>query len=69
MPGNPNNIVSDLKFGNLDLAVCFGGEGGLSYAAYDTKLVLMRFYDPTAGHVFVDGKDVRTYDKDTLHRM
>ena len=45
MPDNPNNIVSDLKFGNLDLAVCFGGEGGLSYAAYDTKLVLMRFYD------------------------
>lgn len=31
--------------------------------------LLMRFYDPTCGHVFVDGKDVRTYDKDTLHRM
>ena len=31
--------------------------------------LLMRFYDPTRGHVFIDGKDVRTYDKDTLHRL
>ncbi len=30
--------------------------------------LLMRFYDPTAGHVFIDGKDVRTYDRDELHR-
>jgi len=31
--------------------------------------LLMRFYDPDKGHVFVDGRDVRTYDKDKLHRM
>lgn len=31
--------------------------------------LLMRFYDADQGHVFVDGKDVRTYDRDTLHRM
>ena len=31
--------------------------------------LLMRFYDTTKGHVFVDGKDVRTYHKDDLHRM
>ncbi len=30
--------------------------------------LLMRFYDATDGHIFVDGKDVRTYDKDDLHR-
>lgn len=30
--------------------------------------LLMRFYDPDSGGVFIDGKDVRTYDKDTLHR-
>ncbi len=30
--------------------------------------LLMRFYDPTAGHIFIDGKDVRTYNKDELHR-
>jgi ATP-binding cassette subfamily B protein len=30
--------------------------------------LLMRFYDPTCGHVFLDGQDVRTYDKDALRR-
>lgn len=31
--------------------------------------LLMRFYDADEGHVFVDGKDVRSYDKDELHRL
>lgn len=31
--------------------------------------LLMRFYDTTNGHVFIGGKDIRTYDKDELHRM
>ena len=31
--------------------------------------LLMRFYDTSKGHIFIDGKDVRTYDKDYLHRM
>ena len=30
--------------------------------------LLMRFYDVSDGGVFVDGKDVRTYDKDSLRR-
>ena len=30
--------------------------------------LLMRFYDVEDGGVFVDGKDVRSYDKDELHR-
>ncbi|MCD7817924.1 MAG: ABC transporter ATP-binding protein/permease [Lachnospiraceae bacterium] len=30
--------------------------------------LLMRFYDPTDGHIFVDGRDVRTYEKDDLRR-
>ena len=30
--------------------------------------LLMRFYDADAGGVFVDGRDVRSYDKDALHR-
>ena len=30
--------------------------------------LLMRFYDPDSGTVFVDGRDVRTYEKDVLHR-
>ena len=31
--------------------------------------LLMRFYDAEKGNIFVNGKDVRTYDRDTLHRM
>ena len=31
--------------------------------------LLMRFYDVSRGHIFIDGRDVRTYEKDTLHRM
>ena len=31
--------------------------------------LLMRFYDASSGNIFVDGRDVRTYDKDELHRM
>ena len=31
--------------------------------------LLMRFYDADHGYIFVDGKDVRTYDKDELHRL
>lgn len=31
--------------------------------------LLMRFYDCTSGKVLVDGRDVRSYDKDELRRM
>lgn len=31
--------------------------------------LLMRFYEASAGNIFVNGQDVRTYDKETLHRM
>ncbi len=31
--------------------------------------LLMRFYDADKGQIFIDGKDVRTYDRDGLHRM
>lgn len=30
--------------------------------------LLLRFYDADSGGVFVDGRDVRTYEKDALHR-
>ena len=29
----------------------------------------MRFYDPQEGHIFIGGRDVRTYAADELHRM
>ena len=31
--------------------------------------LLLRFYDADEGNIFINGKDVRTYDKDELHRM
>ncbi len=31
--------------------------------------LLMRFYDATEGHIFVNGRDVRSYDRDELHRL
>jgi len=30
--------------------------------------LLLRFYDPSVGAVFLDGRDVRTYDRDELRR-
>ena len=57
---------------DIDFAIPRGGSLGIIGAtgAGKTSIVnlLMRFYDPQAGHVFVDGKDVRTYDPDELHR-
>lgn len=29
--------------------------------------LMMRFYDVTEGNIFIDGRDIRTYDKDELH--
>ena len=56
---------------NIDFSIPKGGTLGIIGAtgAGKTSIVnlLMRFYDPQEGHVFVDGKDVRTYDRDALH--
>ncbi|MCD7853304.1 MAG: ABC transporter ATP-binding protein/permease [Oscillospiraceae bacterium] len=30
--------------------------------------LLMRFYDPTEGHIYLNGRDLRTYDKSELRR-
>ena len=58
---------------DIDFAVKKGGSLGIIGATGSGKTtiinLLMRFYDPKEGHVYVDGRDVRTYDKDTLHRM
>ena len=57
---------------DIDFAVARGGSLGIIGAtgAGKTSIVnlLMRFYDPQSGHVFVDGRDVRCYDRDELHR-
>ncbi len=58
---------------DIDFRIKKGGSLGIIGAtgAGKTTIInlLMRFYDANKGHIFVDGKDVRTYDKDTLHRM
>ena len=57
---------------DISFRVPKGGSLGIIGATGSGKTsiinLLMRFYDPQKGHVFVDGKDVRTYDRDTLHR-
>ena len=61
------NCLKDISF-----RVPKGGSLGIIGATGSGKTsiinLLMRFYDPGAGHVFVDGRDVRSYDRDTLHR-
>ena len=56
---------------DIDFTIPKGGTLGIIGAtgAGKTSIVnlLMRFYDPQEGHVFVDGRDVRTYDRDALH--
>lgn len=58
---------------DVDFSIKRGGSLGIIGATGSGKTsiinLLMRFYDPTEGNVFIDGKDVRTFDKDTLHRM
>ncbi len=58
---------------DIDFTIKKGGSLGIIGATGSGKTtiinLLMRFYDTTNGNVFIDGKDVRTYDKDELHRL
>ena len=57
---------------DISFRVRKGGSLGIIGATGSGKTtivnLLMRFYDPQQGHVFVDGKDVRAYERDDLHR-
>ena len=57
---------------DISFTVPRGGSLGIIGATGSGKTsivnLLMRFYDPREGHVFVGGKDVRVYDRDELHR-
>ena len=57
---------------NISFTVKKGGSLGIIGATGSGKTsiinLMMRFYDPQAGRVFVDGKDVRAYGRDDLHR-
>ncbi len=58
---------------NIDFRVKRGGSLGIIGATGSGKTtilnLLMRFYDPKSGHVFIDGRDVRSYELDDLRRM
>lgn len=57
---------------DIDFSLAKGGSLGIIGPTGSGKTtiinLLMRFYDVTQGHVFVDGKDVRCYDKGELRR-
>jgi len=57
---------------DISFRVKKGGSLGIIGATGSGKTsilnLLMRFYDPQEGHVFVLGRDVRTWDRDELHR-
>ena len=57
---------------DISFRVKKGGSLGIIGATGSGKTsivnLLMRFYDPQEGHVFVGGRDVRVYDRDELHR-
>ncbi|MBO4297433.1 MAG: ABC transporter ATP-binding protein, partial [Clostridia bacterium] len=57
---------------DIDFAIPAGGSLGIIGATGSGKTsiinLLMRFYDPQAGHVYVDGRDVRSYEPDVLRR-
>ena len=57
---------------DISFRVPKGGSLGIIGATGSGKTsiinLLMRFYDPQEGYVFVDGKDVRAYERDELHR-
>ena len=57
---------------HISFAIPRGGSLGIIGATGCGKTtilsLLMRFYDCSQGRVFVDGRDVRSYDKDELHR-
>lgn len=57
---------------DIDFSIKRGGSLGIIGATGSGKTtiinLLMRFYDCNSGRILVDGKDVRTYDRDVLRR-
>ena len=57
---------------DIDFTVRRGGSLGIIGATGSGKTtivnLLMRFYDPDEGRVYVDGRDVRAWDRDDLRR-
>lgn len=70
--GDTQTDGQEMSLSDITFSVKKGGSLGIIGPTGSGKTtivnLLMRFYDPTEGRVFVDGKDVRTYDKDELRR-
>ena len=66
--GSREKTLNDINF-----RIPQGGSLGIIGATGSGKTtvlnLLMRFYDPQEGHVFIDGRDLRTYDLDSLRRL
>jgi len=62
----------ELCLSNLSFCLKKGGSLGIIGPTGSGKTtvinLLLRFYDPAAGAIYVDGRDVRTYEKDDLRR-
>ncbi len=62
-----------MSLSDIDFEIEKGGSLGIIGATGSGKTsiinLLMRFYDTTDGNIFVDGKDIRTYDLNELRRM
>ncbi len=58
---------------NINLSIAAGETMvlvGLNGAGKTTLLkLLLRLYDPTAGTIYMDGKDIRSYDPEELYRI
>lgn len=61
---NIENISFELKRGEK-----LGIIGATGSGKSTIILLLMRFYDIDSGAIYINGKDIRTYPKDELHKM
>ena len=62
-----------MSLNDIDFQIAKGSSLGIIGATGSGKTsivnLLMRFYDTTSGHIFINGKDIRTYELNDLRRM